>query len=135
MLEEVKRSFKWLVYWSWQRRGIRHRWTLKGITMVSTYVCTYECSEELHRMLRFTSHYRLSVRNHTMLRSVTLSCIILLFRLHCVALVYFARVSKSTMSYNVTSRCPTFHCIALHCMVLSCTSVPLTGLLLCNSRT
>ena len=36
MSEEVKRSFKWLVYWSWQRRGIRHRWTLKGITMVST---------------------------------------------------------------------------------------------------
>ena len=45
MSEEVKRSFKWLVYWSWQRRGIRHRWTLKGITMVSTcYDRTLKCT-------------------------------------------------------------------------------------------
>ena len=36
MSAQTLSSFQWLVYWSWQRRGIRHRWFLKGQTMVSS---------------------------------------------------------------------------------------------------
>ena len=37
MFGQTALSFQWLVYWSWQRRGIRHRWYLKGQTMVSAF--------------------------------------------------------------------------------------------------
>jgi hypothetical protein len=34
MAYRLSAAFHWLVYWSCKRRGIRHRWSLKGVFMV-----------------------------------------------------------------------------------------------------
>ena len=70
MAYRASTAFQWLVYWSWQRRGIRHRWSLKGVFMVQWFIssssrlncwCHFYRTDCISQVIACNSHKQLSI--------------------------------------------------------------------------